>query len=170
MANSRIISELKQRVINDLIHDHDVITLIDSPDQKKPNWEPIYLLNTPKTKELGFTPHLYTEQQNPNFTNLPITFIIVEISIPNTENITFTWVKPVLNITIMSHRDHLFLDKDPESKINRNDALSILIDEKFNSGGSYNDLHLVSNEPALYGTDFLSRTLTFEGIDLNNAL
>ncbi|MFQ9922519.1 MAG: hypothetical protein ACLRVU_03335 [Beduini sp.] len=170
MANSRIISELKQRVLNDLIHDHDVITLIDSPDQEKSNWEPIYLLNTPKTKEMGFTPHLYTEQQNPNFTNLPITFIIVEISIPNTENITFTWVKPILSITIISHRDHLFLDNDPKWKINRNDALSILIDEKFNSDGSYNDLHLVSNEPALYEKDFLSRTLIFEGIDLNNAL
>ena len=170
MANSRIISELKQRVLNDLIHDHDLITLIDCPDQLKPNWSPIYLLNTPETKQKGFTPHIYTEQQNPNVTDQPITFIIVEISIPKAENITFTWVKPILSITIISHRDHLYLEDTSENMINRNDALSILIDEKFNSDGSYNDLHLVSNEPALYGTDFLSRTLSFEGIDLNNSL
>lgn len=171
MANSQIISELKNRVITDLINDDDIIMAIDCPDKDKPNWEPIYLLNTKETEDMGFTPHIFRELQNPDLITKNITFIVIEVSIPKSYGENRTWVKPTLSILIISHVDHMRVDNIIGISDNRNDYLSILIDKKFNNVATYgNDVCLISNEATVYSDKFLGRTLTFEGIDLNDSL
>ena len=77
MANSRIVSELKKRVITDIINDMDIITALDPVDIKKEDWEPIYLVNSKETVDKGFTPIIYREIQNQNIITKTITFLCV---------------------------------------------------------------------------------------------
>ncbi|WP_300077636.1 hypothetical protein [uncultured Thomasclavelia sp.] len=171
MANSRIVSELKKRVITDIINDMDIITALDPVDIKKEDWEPIYLVNSKETVDKGFTPIIYREIQNQNIITKTITFLCVEVNIPEsyTQNEYFKY--PRLEIWIVSHNKHNRIDNIPGVSDNRNDYVSILLDEKFNGMRiGMGTLSLLSNTAGIYDDTFIYRKLVFQGVDLDDNL
>ena len=87
-------------------------------------------------------------------------------------NSSSIYVKPTIEIWIISHEQHMVVDNVPKITANRNDYLSILIDNKLNgrSDIGINSLTLTSNIEGCYQQNYLYRKLVFEGTDLNDSL
>lgn len=160
MANSSIIKEAKNKIIKEFIKDENIVEAINSPtiDSKTP-------------EKLLYT-HIFDYNQNPNTLNDIDTFITVEVSIPESYYFEKTFVKPVVEIWIVSHEQHMRVNEIPKITENRNDYLSALIDKKLNGSNSFGigDLKLKSNVAGAFQIDYLYRKMVFEGIDLNNSL
>ena len=124
MANSSIIESVKNKVIKEFIKDKEIVQAINSPTV--PIDSPEDLINT----------HIFDYNQNPNTINTVATFITVQVHIPYTHGQT-AFVKPTLEIWIISHEKHMIVNNIPKVKSNRNDYLSRLIDTKINGKDGY---------------------------------
>lgn len=158
MANSSIIGKIKNKVIREFIKDEDIVMAIDSP-------------NITSAEKLIGT-HIFNYHQNPNTINDVMTFITVQVQIPKAYGTAKTFVRPKLEIWIISHEKHMKVNNIPKIKINRNDYLSEIIDNKLNgeSGYGIGEMHLISNIEGASQTDYLYRCMVFEGTDLNDSL
>ena len=159
MANSNSIGKLKRQLIREMIKDDDIVKAINSAKIKSPE----KLINT----------HIFDFRQNPFTINDVMTFITVQVHIPESfyNNDKF-FINPTIEIWIISHVNHLIVNNVPKVKENRNDYLSTLIDRKFN--GRYNlgfgKLELTSNIEGSFQQDYVYRKLTFKGTDLNDSV
>lgn len=172
MANSSIISELKDKIIMDIVQDDEIVDIIDSPDKDKKNWSPIYMIDNPKTILKGFTPVIYKYHKNTNLISENITFITVMVNLPDNyspRSNTFQNVR--LIIYIVSNDGHMRIDNNTNIQANRNDYLSILLDRKFNGiDAGCGRLNLISNVEGIYDENFNYRKLIFETVDVNNSM
>ena len=149
---------MKNRVIKDIINDERIVKAIDSPTCQNAD-------------ELMYT-HIFDFHQNPLTLNKAITFITVQVHLPEAfhyeSNAIF--VKPTVEIWIISHYEHMRVKNIPKVKGNRNDYLSILIDENLNGKSyGYGGLTLALNEEGSFQSDYAFRRLTFVTNDLNNS-
>lgn len=164
MANSLIIEEAKNKIVRDFIKDKQIIEAIDS--SKVPKDNPEELINT----------HIFDYAQNPNTINTAETFITIQVHIPYTREMErsgkSTYVKPMIEINIISHEDHMVIKNIPKVKSNRNDYLSRLIDEKLNGSTEYGigKLNLLSNLEGSIQQNYSYRKITFQCVDLNDSL
>lgn len=171
MANSRIISELKTKVTKMIINDEELVKAIDPPNYQDENWEEIYMINSAETEEAGYTPVIYREHQNPNMITKTMTFLTIEVNIPENYNTPEIFKYPQLEIWIISHNKHNRIDNIKGVRDNRNDYISILLDEKFNGeSAGIGSLKLISNTAGIYDDKFVYRRLTFTGIDLSDTI
>lgn len=159
MANSSSIGKIKRQLIKEMIKDNEIVMAIDSPDVKSPE------------KLIGT--HIFDFHQNPNTINAVITFITIQVHIPESfYDTNRTFVAPTCEIWIISHVNHMVVDNIPKVKENRNDYLSVLIDRKLN--GHYNlgfgKMELTSNVEGSFQADYVYRKMTFKGTDLNNSM
>ena len=171
MANSELVSTLKDALIQELIQDETFFYAIDSPD-----------VTEFKNSDQLMYKHIFPFHKNPETITETITFITIQVHIPRTYDRNKTWVVPRLEIWIISHDEHMMVNNIPKITDNRNDYISKLLDKKFNGrstfGASKNDkdnihlygkMDLVSNvEGAL--NKFLYRQMIFEMKDLNDSL
>ena len=117
--------------------------------------------------------HIFNYHQNPNTLTTTETFITIQVHIPQSyyrnNNV---YVKPTIEIWIISHERHMNVDNIPKITDNRNDYLSKLIDEKLNGRTDlgFGKLTLISNVEGAYQSDYLFRQMIFEGTDLNDSL
>lgn len=158
MANSSSIVNLKNKVIKDLITDKRIVTAIDSSEYKIAE----DLVNT----------HIFDYHQNPFTLDKSITFLTIQVHIPEAfhyeSNAIF--LKPTVEIWIVSHYEHMRVNNIPKVKCNRNDYLSILIDENLNGKSyGYGGLTLAINEEGTFQSDYSYRRMTFVTTDLNNS-
>ena len=169
MANSSSISTLKNKIIKDLIGNKDIVKAIDSPDIVLPE----QLINT----------HIFDYNQNPFTINKNITFITVQVHLPEAfhyeSNAIF--VKPTVEIWIISHYEHMKINNIPNDKLwkihcerkvksNRNDYLSMLIDNEINGKSyGYGGLTLSLNIEGSFQIDYSYRKMCFVTNDLNNS-
>lgn len=160
MANSTIVLTLKNKIINALCEDPDIDSLIDSQSFHGKNLR---------------GKHIFNFNKNPETIKGTITFITVMDGIyARDRNSTFVTSKVIINI--YTHNGHM--DLPPEylndgEYFNRNDYLSLLIDEKFNGStgyGGFGKLMLVSNDEYTPTKDFNGRVLKFETVDINDSL
>ena len=164
MANSSIIREAKNKIIKEFIKDQDIITAIDS-SEIKPN-EPEKLLYK----------HIFDYNQNPHTLNIVGTFITIQVHIPQSYytdyNSSQIYIKPTIEIWIISHEKHMRVDNIPKITQNRNDYLSELIDKKINgkSGFGIGETKLLSNIEGSFQQDYLFRKMIIECKDLNWSL
>ncbi len=171
MANSSIVTALKEAVINEIIHDEQIFYAIDSPD-----------ITTPKNADLLVYEHIFPYHMNPENLTREITLLTVQVQIPKTLDDSNIWVVPRLEIWIITHINHMRTDNIPPVTDNRNDYISKLIDKKLNGrdtlGTSKNDadnLHLygrlnfVSNTEGVFSKDYLYRQMIFEMKDVNHS-
>lgn len=158
MANSSFIGKAKNKIIKEFIKDESIVKAIgssvDSPEK---------LVGT----------HIFNYHQNPNTLTTVDTFITIQVHIPQSyyrDNIAF--VKPTIEIWIISHEKHMEVKNIPKVTDNRNDYLSKLIDEKLNgrSDLGFGRLTLLSNIEGAYQHDYVFRQMMFEGTDLNDSL
>lgn len=159
MANSLSISSLKNKVIKDLINNNDIVTAIDSSDITIP--------------ENLFNTHIFDYHINPYTINKAITFLTVQVHLPEAFHYDSNdiFVKPKVEIWIISHIEHMRVHNIPKVKNNRNDYLSMLIDKELNGKDyGYGGLKLGMNIEGTFQMDYAFRQMTFTTIDLNNSL
>lgn len=162
MANSSIIRKAKNKIIKEFIKDKDIVAAIDS---KKIN----------KSEELINT-HIFDYNQNPHTLNDVGTFITIQVHIPhsyyNDYRDSDVFVKPNIEIWIVSHEKHMKVDNVPKITSNRNDYLSELIDNKINgkSGFGIGTTKLLSNVEGSFQQDYLFRKMIIECKDFNWSL
>lgn len=183
MANSDIVSSLKNKVIDAMVSDDetgfaDAIYNMIAPNKEKAE-VPSDLADT----------YIFRFNRNPEVIEEVCTFITVTVDL-NQRDRNGTFINPILTIYVYSHNDHMiingkdreklftYIDKETGKKVrtehyydNRNDFISILLDEKFNGTvAGIGELKLISNTEGIAGTKFLCRRLIFETIDLNDSL
>ena len=161
MANSSIIGKAKNKIIKELIKDIDIIQAIgDENVTSLDNAEK--LVNT----------RIFNYHQNPTTMNIVGTFITVQVHIPTSYYEDAAYVEPRVEIWIISHEKHMFVDNIPKVTENRNDYLSKLIDKKLNGrlDIGVGELKLESNIEGSYQKDYLYRQMTFKCKDLNKSL
>lgn len=160
MANSSIIGKIKNKIIKEFIKDENIIAAINSSqiDSKKPE------------KLVGT--HIFNYHQNPNTINTVQTFITIQVHIPYSYGLSPTYVKPTVEIWIISHEKHMIVDNIPKITDNRNDYLSKLIDKKLNGRSDFgiSELNLTSNVEGSYQQNYVYRKMVFQGTDLNKSL
>ena len=158
MANSSFIGKAKNKIIKEFIKDKDIIAAINSSD-------------VTSAEKLKGT-HIFDYHQNPLTINTVETFITIQVHIPQPFYRDNTFVKPNIEIWIISHEQHMTVDNVPKITENRNDYLSRLIDNKLNgrSDIGINELTLLSNIEGSYQRDYVYRKMVFEGTDLNDSL
>lgn len=156
MANSTSISEFKEKVVSAIAHDDDLFYAFDAKDCENGG----DLLNT----------HLFKYNKNPETITEAITFMTIMVHTKSRDR-NGTFITPTLEIWIYSHNDHMKMD--PEiTKDNRNDYMSMLLDNKFNGSSEYGGigkLMLTLNQEGTYSPKFLYRRLLFETVDINDS-
>ena len=164
MANSSIVGKVKNKIVKEFIKDKDIIAAINSSEVKSN--EPEKLINK----------HIFNYNQNPHTLNVVGTFITIQVHIPqsyyNDYGSSSIYVKPTIEIWIISHEKHMSVDNVPKVSQNRNDYLSELIDRKFNNKGGFGigRTELLSNIEGAFQTDYLYRKMVFQCLDLNTSL
>ncbi len=157
MANSTSISEFKERVVDSIIQDDTLFYAIDAKDCENGG----DLINT----------HVFKYNKNPFTITETITFLTIMVHTKARDR-QGTFVTPTLEIWIYSHNDHMKMDSKI-TKDNRNDYISMLLDEKFNGSTKYGGvgkLRLTSNVEGTYNEKFLYRRLLFETIDISDSV
>lgn len=158
MANSSIITQAKNKIIKEFIKDDTIIQAINSSNVSSPE------------KLIGT--HIFNYHQNPNTINTAGTFITIQVHIPEPFFRNNTYIKPTIEIWVISHEQHMVVNNIPKVTDNRNDYLSRLIDKKLNGRSDFGigELSLISNVEGSYQQNYLYRKMVFEGTDLNNSL
>lgn len=172
MANSEIITDLKNAVAKEIIQDEAFYYAIDSPK-----------IDSVDDRDKLTDYNIFSYNKNPETITDVTTFLTIMVQVPRTYDRNNTWVVPRLEIWIYSHTDHMEVKNIPKITDNRNDYIAKLLDRKFNGrdilGGSKNDkynlhlydkLSLVHNVEGAYSPKFLYRQLIFELKDLNDSL
>lgn len=162
MANSSIIRKAKNKIIKEFIKDEAIVAAIHSSKVTKPE----ELINT----------HIFDYNQNPHTLNEVGTFITIQVHIPYSYYEDYrssdAFVKPTIEIWIISHEKHMKVDNVSKITSNRNDYLSELIDNKINgkSGFGFGETKLLSNVEGSFQQDYLFRKMIIECLDLNRSL
>ena len=117
MANSSIVGKAKNKIVKEFIKDPEIIAAINSSEVKSN--EPEKLINK----------HIFNYNQNPHTLNIVGTFITIQVHIPqNYYNDYYRnsaiYVKPTIEIWIISHEKHMIVDNVPKVTQNRNDYLA----------------------------------------------
>ena len=164
MANSSIIREAKNKIIKEFIKDPEIVAAIDSSKVK------------PDEPEKLIYEHIFDYNQNPHTLNDVRTFITIQVHIPYSYYEDYRssdkFVKPTIEIWIISHEKHMRVDNIPKITQNRNDYLSELIDNKINgkSGFGIGQTKLLSNVEGAFQQDYLFRKMIIECLDFNWSL
>lgn len=171
MANSSLVSSLKEAIINELVQDERIFHAINSPD-----------ITAFEDREKLIYQHIFPYHVHPENLTGPCTVLTIQVQIPKTSDAGNMWVVPRLEIWIISHDEHMKVDNIPQIPDNRNDYISKLLDKKFNGrdtlGGSaqdsgnlhlYGNLELISNTEGVFSKNFLYRQMIFEMKDINNS-
>ena len=156
MANSTSISEFKEIVVQAICKDETLFYAIDANDCENGG----DLINT----------HIFKYNKNPETITETITFLTIMVH-TKAKGKDGTFVIPTLEIWIYSHIDHMKMDYKI-TKDNRNDYISMLLDDKFNGSTEYGGigkLRLVSNTEGTFGNKFLYRRLIFETVDISDS-
>ena len=162
MANSSIIRKAKNKIIREFIKDKDIVAAINSNKITKPE----ELINT----------HIFDYNQNPHTLDEVGTFITIQVHIPYSYYEDYraseVFVKPNIEIWIISHEKHMKVDNIHKITSNRNDYLSELIDNKINgkSGFGIGTTKLLSNVEGSFQQDYLFRKMIIECKDFNWSL
>lgn len=159
MANSSVITELKDNIIDAITHDDALFVAIDPSDDCENGGD---LANT----------HIFRYNKNPNTITETITFLTI-MTHANARDTNKSFMTPTLEIWIYSHNDHMNIRNIPGIHDDRNDYISKLLDLKFNGksgfGGS-GTLVLTSNVEGTYNEKFLYRRMIFETFSLNKSM
>lgn len=157
MANSTSISEFKEKVVKAICYDETIFYAFDAKDCENGG----DLINT----------HIFKYNKNPETITEVNTFMTIMVHTKARDR-NKTFVIPTLEIWIYSHFDHMKMDRKI-TKDNRNDYISMLLDEKFNGSTEYGGigkLLLVSNTEGTFSEKYLYRRLIFETVDINDSM
>lgn len=156
MANSTLITTMKQSVIDAICDDLRLYAAID-PDST--------LCGTGKDMPWNC---IFPYHQLPSSLTTAPTFLSVTVHAKLREN-SSTFVAATLDIYIYSRRNHLRLPEDESST--RLDLIAALLNEKFNSStahGGLDKLRLVEITEGACEDDYCFRRMQFRTVDAND--
>ena len=161
MSNSKNIRKAKNIIIKELISDKEIIKALDVPN-----------IDANATEKL-INKYIFDYHQNPNTVETTSTIITLQVHIPSeyySQSVAF--IKPTIEIWIISHQRKMSLKNIPKQYGNRNDYISELLDAKLNgrTDFGFGVLNLKSNVEGALQQDYLYRKMVFEFTDLNNSL
>lgn len=173
MANSSIITSLKNKVIQSIVDDDSFFYAID------PNLE-LEDLDGNKVENPSdlVGKYIFNFNKNPETIIDTQTFLTI-MADTNHHDSNKLYVTPTLTIWIYSHHQHMYFTNEQSRLLgfdkritdNRNDYIGKLLDRKFNgTAEGIGTLRLLSNTEGNAGQSFLYRRLIFDTIDLNNSL
>ena len=170
MANSSIISRLKNKVINEIINDEQFFDAIHPSNIRK------------EDADLLAGTHLFDYHQNPETIKEVQTFLTFRVDTYTKSATNNKWMDVRLTIWIISHYSHMKVNNIPGITQNRNDYIGELLDQKFNGMRIVGDSPIDKNNLHMYGhlelkssiegavaSDYLYRQLVFEGQDINDS-
>ncbi len=156
MANSTSISEFKEKIVDAIAKDDTLFYAFDAKECENGG----DLINT----------HIFKYNKIPETITETNTYMTIMVHTKSRDR-NGTFVTPTLEIWIYSHFNHMKMDYKI-TKDNRNDYISMLIDDKFNGSTEYGGigkLRLVNNTEGTYNDKFLYRRLIFETVDINDS-
>lgn len=161
LANSLIISSIKDKLIKEIINDEALFHAINSPD----------ITSFEDSDEL-INKHIFRYNQNPITLDKAITFLTLQVHIPQIYDRSGVWVKSAVEIWIISHESCMIVNNIPRISADRNDYISQLLDEKFNGRSDLGSgtFQLTSNVEGAFIKDYLYRKMVFETKDLNDSM
>lgn len=172
MANSSIITDLKEKVVQEIIADEAFFYAIHPSDIKSVD-----------DRDMLNGKHIFRYHQNPETLKLAGTFLTIQTHTSKYRQSNNVWIVPQLEIWVISHEEWMKVDNIPHIQDSRNDYIAKLLDQKFNGrnvlGVSPDDekrlhlcgsLDLVRNVEGAVATHYLYRQLIFETRDLNDSL
>ena len=126
-----------------------------------------------KTRADIINTHIFKYNKHPETVTETVTFltIMVHTKPVSTRKRDYTFIIPTLEIWIYSHDEHMKMDPKI-TKDNRNDYISMLLDNKFNGSDMYGGigkLSLTYNQEGTFNKDFLYRRMLFETMDVNDS-
>ena len=156
MANGTSISEFKEKVVKKICSDDTLFYAFDAKDCENGG-------DLPNT-------HIFKFNKNPNTITEAITFmtVMVHTKVRDRDGL---FVTPTLEFWIYSHNDHMKMDYKI-TKDNRNDYISMLLDDMFNGTTEYGGigkLRLMSNTEGTFNEKFLYRRMIFETVDISDS-
>lgn len=157
MANGTSISELKEKIVHAIAEDDTLFFAIDAHECENGG----DLIGT----------HIFKFNKNPDVISESITFLTIMVHTKKYGR-NNTYIVPTLEIWIYSHVDHMVVNPRI-TKDNRNDYISMLLDEKFNGSTNYGGigkLELTTNTEGVYNQKFLYRRMIFETKDINDSV
>lgn len=164
MAYSSATTEMKQEAVKQLLNCDMFVDALDAVDIEDKS----DLVDT----------HIFTYPINPDFIHEPITFVNVTVQVPKIySGNSDTWCHPVIEFRIVSHINHMKMDKKFKTGANRNDFISQIIDHLFNNEkssqknfGFFGQLIAIRNEEGIYNKDWVYRYIAFETTDMNRSM
>lgn len=163
MANSQIISEIKNKVLSLFQNDERIVKALNiRQDEDEENLTYVRLF------PYKFIPDTQEEVK---------TYILVEVDIMTERNRydagtkRFYWDYPTITIDILSHQKDMVMNELGISKV-RTDYLSELIDELLNgySGLGFARLQRLSNISYSLNDTYRYREIKFTAVDLNDSM
>lgn len=160
MANSSVIRKAKNKIVKEFIKNPEIIKAIDSKEISENQTE----------KYIGT--HIFDYNQNPFTLQNVGTFITIQVQIPDTYFRSKPFIKPQVEIWIVSHERHMKVENIPKITSNRNDYISELIDNMFNGRTDFGigEMVLITNIEGAYQNDYVYRKMIFEGTDFNQSV
>ena len=156
MANSTIISDFKEKIVQAIASDNTLFSAFDAKECENGG----DLIGT----------HIFKYNKNPDTITETITFMTVMAHTKAKDRAGF-FVIPTLELYIYSHYNHMDMDYRI-TKDNLNDYISMLLDEKFNGSTEYGGigkLKLTTNTEGSYNQKFLYRRMIFETVDISDS-
>ena len=171
MANSSLVTGIKDKVIAEIINDEALFYAINPHD-----------IESFEDSDQMIGTHIFRYNQNPLTLNITNTYLTIQVHVARTYGSGNNWSKLQLEIYIITHEKSMNVDNIPKISANRNDYISQLLDEKFN-GRTYigldtdpnkisllGALDLISNTEGAFQANYLYRRMIFETKDLNDSL
>lgn len=155
MPNSSCITQWKRRILSELQNDDEVLEALGTTEEEK--------------EDLIYT-RIYPHYYIPETVTKVTTYIMVEIDIRSLSR-TNVYSYPMITFVILAHQDDMRLDL-PNISATRIDYLGELIDRKYNgaTGFGVGKLELKQNYAGNLNDTFRTRTLVFQGMDVNQNL
>ena len=155
MPNSSCITKWKRRILSELQNDDEVLEALGTTEEEK--------------EDLIYT-RIYPHYYIPETVTKVTTYIMVEIDIRSLSR-TNVYSYPMITFVILAHQDDMRLDL-PNISATRIDYLGELIDRKYNgaTGFGVGKLELKQNYAGNLNDTFRTRTLVFQGMDVNQNL
>lgn len=157
-ANSRIIEKAKNIIIKELIQDVDFLKALNVPDD---------VIDS----EGVLNKYIFDYHQNPNTVEEVQTFLTIQVHLPEVLHIDPKRITALIEIWIYSHYKNMKVDNIPKIRCNRNDYISMLLDQKINGRDDMGigTVKLKGNIEGTFQPDYLFRNMTFEVAATNNS-
>lgn len=160
MNTGSLILSMKEKIAEELIRDPAITAAVCTDGTVPENPEDLY------------GTRIFRYHRLPDEQGAPTAYLTVQVHIPRSEDRNNTFLKPTLELWVITHESLMPIAGHPEVNAGRNDYVSQLLDEKFQGyeGLGYGRLAFAENTEGVLPGSFLYRKLIYETLDFNGSV